>query len=420
MRHDFDHALAQYADVIIRVGLNLQPGQRLLISGPSVQGGVSLAAAPLVRHVVASAYRHGAPYVEVLWADPVITRSRFELAAADSFGEFAEAPPHVYITYMDRGDALLVITADDPDLLAGQDPTRVGAAQRAAVERMAGVSARISRNLTNWCVAAASVPAWAERVFPHLSGAEADAALWDTILRINRIDTGDAVAAWQAHLGRLATWRNHLNARQYTALHLTGPGADLTIGLPAGHLWGSGSMHNTRGVPFTANVPTEEVFTLPHRERVDGTVRATKPLSRGGALIEDFSVTFAGGRVVDLTAARGEALLRQVLETDEGASHLGEIALVPHSSPISQSGLLFYNTLFDENASSHIALGNAYKFTLDGGASLSDEEFQARGGNVSREHVDFMIGSDEMDVDGITRDGRVERLMRRGEWAFTG
>ena len=418
MHPDFEHSLTKYADLIVRVGLNLQPGQRLLISGPATSGGVSIEAAPLVRKVADSAYCLGAPLVEVLWSDPAITKRRFELAPADSFGEFPVAPPYVTTTTIDRGDAVLVITADDPDLLAGQDAARLSAAQRAVAENMAGVSARISSNKTNWCVAGAATPAWGERVFPGLTGADAETQLWDAIFHTCRVYSADPVAAWQTHLARLAAWRETLNARQYDALRLRGEGTDLTIGLPKGHRWASGAMNNAAGVPFTANLPTEEVFTLPDRARVDGTVRATKPLSYGGALIDDFSITFAGGRVVDYQARYGEDLLGSLIETDEGAARLGEIALVPHSSPISQSGLMFYNTLFDENASSHIALGRAYKFSLDGGTSLSDDEFTARGGNLSRIHIDFMIGSETMDVDGLTADRRAEPLMRGGEWTF--
>lgn len=416
----FDQGLTQYADLIVKVGLNLQPGQRLLISGPSVSGGVSLEAAPLVRQVVESAYRQGAPLVEVQWVDPAIVKRRFELAPADSFGEFPVAPPHVTTTYIDRGDAVLVISADGPDLLAGQDPARLSAAQRTVAERMAGVSARISSNRTNWCVAGAAVPAWGERVFPGLTGADAETQLWDAIFHICRVYRPDPVAAWRDHLARLAAWRETLNARQYDALRLRGDGTDLTLGLPRGHVWASGAMASAAGVLFTANLPTEEVFTLPDRARVDGTVRATKPLSYGGTLIDDFSVTFAGGRVVDFQAGQGGDLLRSLIETDEGAARLGEIALVPHSSPISQSGLMFYNTLFDENASSHIALGRAYKFSLADGTSLSDEAFIDRGGNLSRIHIDFMIGSETVDVDGLTADGRVEPLMHGGEWTFEG
>jgi len=232
-----------------------------------------------------------------------------------------------------------------------------------------------------------------------------------------RLDRPDPVLEWQKHISALAARAAHLNARQYTALRYTGPGTSLTIGLPNGHIWISARSDARNGIAFTANIPTEEVFTLPHKDRVDGIVRSTKPLSYGGTLIENFSLQFEGGRAVKVTADRGEDVLRQLIETDPGAARLGEIALVPHSSPVSQSGLLFYNTLFDENAASHVALGSAYKFTLSGGETMGDDEFERAGGNRSGVHVDFMIGSGELDIDGVMANGFTEPLMRRGEWA---
>ena len=245
------------------------------------------------------------------------------------------------------------------------------------------------------------------------------ARLWDAIGRLCRLDHADPLAAWETHLEALTTRRDVLNRKQYAALKYTGPGTDLTIGLPAGHLWISGRTTSLNGIPFTANLPTEEVFTMPHKDRVDGVVRSSKPLSYGSMLIENFSVRFAGGRVVEYSAERGQAVLKQLVETDAGAARLGEVALVPHSSPVSQSGILFYNTLFDENAASHIALGSAYKFTLSGGDAMSEEEFSLAGGNQSATHVDFMLGCAELDIDGVLSDGHREPLMRRGEWAYS-
>jgi aminopeptidase len=254
-------------------------------------------------------------------------------------------------------------------------------------------------------------------VFPDLSPGEAQARLWQAIFRTVRLDTPDPTAAWQTHLANLAARTKYLNEKQYAALRFTGPGTHLTIGLPANHHWLGGTAPTGVGISNVANLPTEEVFTAPHRERVEGIVRATMPLNMGGNLIENFSLTFKDGRVVDFSAEKGEALLRSQIETDEGAARLGEIALVPHSSPISQSGILFYNTLFDENASSHVALGRAYANCIDGAGELSEEEFAALGGNSSVTHLDFMIGSGEIDVDGVTASGAAEPLMRGGEWA---
>jgi aminopeptidase len=254
-------------------------------------------------------------------------------------------------------------------------------------------------------------------VFPALPPPQQLSRLWETIVRLCRLDAPDPLAEWQAHIASLAARADDLNRKQYAALRYTGPGTALTIGLPKGHVWISARSESRNGIAFTANIPTEEVFTLPHKDRVDGVVRSTKPLSYGGQLIENFSLEFANGRAVNVTAERGDAVLRQLVETDAGAARLGEIALVPHNSPISQSGLLFYNTLFDENAASHVALGSAYKFTMAGGEGMDDALFESAGGNRSATHVDFMIGSSELDVDGITADGRSEPLMRGGEWA---
>ncbi|NTU65906.1 MAG: glycine--tRNA ligase subunit beta, partial [Chloroflexi bacterium] len=254
------------------------------------------------------------------------------------------------------------------------------------------------------------------REYAKLSGESA--AVAQAIFKTCRIDQPDPIAAWQTHLQRLSTWRDYLNDKRYAALHYQAPGTDLSIGLADDHHWNSGATQTPTGTRFTANLPTEEVFTLPHKDRIDGTVRASKPLSYAGTLIEDFSLTFKDGHVVDLHAAQGEAVLRNLIATDAGASSLGEVALVPHSSPISQSGLLFFNTLFDENAACHVALGRGFPFCLRGGAELSDEEFAAQGGNNSLIHIDFMIGSDQMNIDALTADGRREPLMRSGEWAF--
>jgi aminopeptidase len=232
-----------------------------------------------------------------------------------------------------------------------------------------------------------------------------------------RLDADDPVAAWRRHIDALSARAELLNERRYDALRYQGPGTDLTIGLPPAHVWVSGCTVSRSGIQFTANLPTEEVFTMPHKDRAQGVVRSSKPLSYGGTLIEDFMVRFDGGRVVEVKAARGEAVLRQLVETDAGAARLGEIALVPQSSPISQSGRLFYNTLFDENAATHVALGAAYKFTMRGGESMDEESFARAGGNRSVVHVDFMIGSAELDIDGVLADGTAEPLMRAGEWA---
>ena len=406
-----------YGELVVRVGLNVQPGQRLLIIGPLASGGASLEAAPLIRHVAASAYQAGSPLVEALWGDEALQLARFRYAPRDSFREFSAWLPKVLVEHVEAGHAILSVYANDPDLLKDEDPSLVSVLQQSTARSVKTFREHISRNQTNWAVVAAAGCAWAAKVFPTLPRERQMARLWDTLSQLCRLDRPDPVAAWEAHVDALAARSDYLNRKHYAALRYRGPGTDLTIGLPAGHVWMSGRSVSRSGIPFTANLPTEEVFTIAHADRVEGIVRATKPLSYGGTLIEGFSLRFAEGRVVSLSAERGEAVLRQLIETDDGAAGLGEVALVPHSSLVSQSGLLFYNTLLDENAASHVALGSAYKFTLSGGDTMTDEQFEQAGGNRSIVHVDFMIGSDELDVDGLLENGRAEPIMRCGEWA---
>ena len=416
MPTDFDRMLRSYAGLTVKIGLNLQPRQRLLIIGPVANGGCSLEAAPLVRQITAAAYDAGARLVETLWGDEALLGARLLHAPRDSFDEFSAWLPRALVEHVEAGHAVLSIYANDPDQLKDYQPDLVHAVQQTTAKAVRPFREHISRNQTNWGVVAAASEAWAARVYPDLPPAEQMTALWGAIERLCRLDQPDPIAAWETHLAELAARTDHLNAKRYTALRYTGPGTSLTIGLPTGHLWVGGRSASASGIRFAPNLPTEEVFTMPHKDHVDGTVRSTKPLSYGGTLIEGFSLTFAEGRVVDVTAEKGEAVLRRLVKMDGGAARLGELALVPHNSPVAQSGVLFYNTLFDENAASHVALGAAYKFTLRGGETMSDEEFDRAGGNRSATHVDFMIGSPELDVDGVLAGGVAEPLMRRGDW----
>ena len=416
MPTDFDRLLRSYAELTVKIGLSLQPRQRLLIIGPVANGGCSLEAAPLVRQITAAAYDAGARLVETLWGDEALLGARLLHAPRESFDEFSAWLPKALVEHVEAGHAVLSIYANDPDQLKDYLPDPVAAVQQATARAVRPFREHISRNRTNWSVVAAAADAWAARVYPDLPPAEQKPALWGAIERLCRLDRPDPIAAWEEHLAALAARTNQLNAKQYTALRYSGPGTALTIGLPPGHCWVGGRSSSASGIRFAPNLPTEEVFTMPHKDRVDGTVRSTKPLSYGGTLIEGFSLTFAEGRVVDVAAEKGEAVLRRLVKMDSGAARLGELALVPHNSPVAQTGVLFYNTLFDENAASHVALGAAYKFTLRGGETMSEEEFEGAGGNRSATHVDFMIGSPELDVDGVRADGGVEPVMRRGDW----
>ncbi len=412
----FERRLEIYAELTVKIALNVRPGQRLLIIGPLANGGAALEGAPLIRAVTKAAYTAGSPLVEAIYGDETMQLIRFRHASEETFGEYSAWLPDALVKHVEGGHAVLSVYANDPDLLKHEPPERVSTVQEATARDVRPFRELISRNQTNWAVVAAASPGWAQRVFPTLPEAEATARLWDQIERLCRLDTAEPLKAWESHLEKLESRAKLLNDRRYTALKYKGPGTDLTLGLPEAHRWVSGRTASRNGIPFTANIPTEEVFSIAHKDRVDGWVRSSKPLSYGGTLIDGFSLRFSGGEVVDMKADRGEAVLKRLLETDSGARRLGEVALVPHSSPIAQSGLLFFNTLFDENAASHVALGNAYKFTLDGADAMNNEAFERAGGNRSNVHVDFMIGSGELDVDGVLSTGKLEALMRKGEW----
>jgi len=410
-------SLQKYAELIVRTGLNLREGQRLLINSLTTRG-VLLHNAPLVREVAKAAYRAGARYVDVIWSDEELLKTRIQMAPRDSFDEFSDWQVKAAMDLFEQNGAHLTIRSNNPDLMEGEDSEIIGQVQRVYLERYAELSELLGKNLINWLVVAAAGPAWAKRVYPDLEPAEAEKKLWEAIFAITRVDQPDPVTAWDKHVNNLRARSEYLNAKAYAALHYKAPGTDLTVGLPQGHHWDSAGSTTQDGIFYIANLPTEEIFTLPHKDKINGHVSASMPLSYSGALMEDFALTFENGHVVKASAKKNETVLKKILDTDEGSSSLGEAALVPHSSPIAQRGHLFFDALIDENAASHLALGRAYKFTLEGAENLSDEEFKTRGGNVSMVHVDFMIGSGQMDIDGLQDDGTTEPVMRQGEWAF--
>lgn len=406
----FADRLDRLAQVAVRVGLGLRPGQELVMTAP-------LEAVALARAITEHAYRAGASLVTTFYADDAATLARFSHAPDDAFDH---AAGWLYAGMADAyrsGAARLAISGDDPSLLAGQDPTKVARANRArskayvpALELIAGFS-------TNWTIVSAATTPWARTVFPDLPEDEALARLWDAVFAASRIDGPDPVAAWETHNRDLRERTERLNGARFAALRFVGPGTDLTVGLADDHEWCGGATTAKNGIVCNANIPTEEVFTTPHRMRVDGFVTSTKPLSYQGTLIDGIRVRFSEGRIVEASARTGADVLAKVLETDEGAARLGEVALVPASSAISASGLLFYNTLYDENAASHIALGQAYsKCFRNGGEGLSETDLTERGANRSLIHIDWMIGSAEIDVDGLSETGEAVPVMRRGEW----
>ncbi|HEY3987789.1 MAG TPA: aminopeptidase [Acidobacteriaceae bacterium] len=401
--------LDRLAAVAIEVGLGLARGQELLITA-------SLEALPLVQRITEHAYRAGASLVTTFFIDDEATLARFRHAPDASFDTAATWLQEGIAQAFRNNAARMAIAGANPALLAKEDPEKVGRANRAFSKASRPAMELITRHAINWTIVASATPAWAAAVFPHETKKAALAKLWDAIFAASRVDAPDPVAAWRAHDDGLRKRAALLNERRYSTLHFRGPGTDLRVGLADDHMWMGGGTTAGNGLACIPNIPTEEVFTTPHCQRVEGTVRSTKPLSYQGTLIDGIEVRFEGGHVVEAHATKGEAVLRKMLETDEGAGRLGEVALVPQSSPIAQSGLLFSNTLFDENAASHIALGQAYSTCIRGGDAMDAAALAAKGANDSLIHVDWMIGSGEIDLDGITAAGAVEPLMRQGEW----
>ncbi|MCE5172772.1 aminopeptidase [Paenibacillus profundus] len=407
----FEQQLEQYAELIVKIGVNVQQGQPVFVTG-------SLEMAPLVRLVASKAYGAGSSNVHVEWTDDTLTRLKFEKAADDVFTQFPQWEVEKRNAFLDKGAAFISIVSSNPDLLKGIDPQRIGNNQKASGKALERFRQFVQSDKVSWTVVAASTQAWAAKVFPELNGEEGIAKLWDAIFESVRLNTPDPVEAWKEHNTTLHKKVDVLNSKHFHKLHYTAPGTDLTIELPEKHLWVGAGSTNEQDVPFMANMPTEEVFTVPHKSGVNGYVSSTKPLSYGGNLINNFKVTFENGRIVKVEAEEGQDILQQLVDTDEGSHYLGEVALVPHESPISQSNVLFYNTLFDENASNHLAIGSGYAFNVEGGKTMSQEELAAAGVNISITHVDFMIGSAEMDIDGIYEDGTVEPIFRKGNWAI--
>ena len=402
--------LDRLAEVAIKVGLQLQPGQDLLITAPS-------AALPLVRRIAEHAYRAGAGLVTPIFSDEEMTLARYRHAPDASFDRAAGWLYEGIATALGKNTARLAIVGDDPMLLAGEDATKVARASKANSAAYQPALQKIVNFDINWNIVAYPSASWAKRVFPGDDEAVAIGKLADAIFAASRVTSDGAVDAWAAHNAMLRIRTEWLNEQRFHALHFTGPGTDLIVGLADGHEWQGGASTAKNGITCNANIPTEEVFTTPHAHRVSGHVSSTKPLSYQGSLIDGISVRFEQGRIVEARATRGEAVLLNVLDTDEGARRLGEVALVPHSSPISKSGLLFYNTLFDENAACHIALGQCYSKCFVDGGNLTPEQVAAQGGNKSLIHIDWMIGSELIDIDGVHTDGRRVPVFRKGEWA---
>ena len=415
----FEENLEKYAEVILKVGLNLQPNQRLLIGGAGMSNdGVPFEAAPLIRIITKKAYQMGARLVDIIWADEQIRLIRFQNSPKKLLREYPKWKIDAIMDISKAGDAFLQILSPNPDLLKDVDTSSILKFQLFLIKHLQPVANLNRQNLSNWSAFSVPNKAWADKLFPDIPSDKRVQKLWDVIFEICRITEDDSVSAWQTHNEKLHKLCSHLNQKQYKELKLTSPETNLTIGLPKDHIWRGGTLKSQKGIIYTPNLPTEEIFTLPHKDKVDGFVKITKKLIIEGQVIEDAILQFSEGRVIKATAKIGEDTLNIIIKVDEGARRLGEIALVPHSSPVSKIEMLFYNLLIDENASNHIALGTGLRGSLKNGNKMTEEEFISAGGNHSNIHLDMMIGSEKMNVDGITQDNMVEPIMRNGEWAF--
>lgn len=404
--------LEKYASLIVKAGINLQKGQILVINSP-------VGCAYFVREIAQIAYKEGAKDVVINWSDDLFSRIRYLYAPEEVIGEFPEWKKEFYVSYARQGAAFLSIDSEDPEVMKGVDPERIVKYSRVFQTAVKEYRDRLMSNKNSWCIAAIPSAEWAKKVFPELTEEEAVEKLWEEILKTVRADKEDPVAAWEEHKSNLRRTLDFLNSNNFKQLNYKNSlGTDLSIELPEGHIWLGGSDYTQDGVAFIANMPTEEVFTLPKKTGVNGRVVSTKPLSYNGNIIDKFFLTFKDGRIVDYTAETGYDTLKSIIEIDEGSHYLGEVALVQNNSPISKSGILFFNTLFDENASCHLAIGKAYSPCLKNGENMTDKELESKGANNSLTHVDFMIGSEDLDITGVTADGKEVAIFRNGNFTF--
>ncbi|WP_239751338.1 aminopeptidase [Mammaliicoccus sp. H-M34] len=407
----FEKQLQKYAELLVKVGLNVQEKEPVYIQA-------SIDASEFVHLVVEEAYKVGALDVKVKYKDDRISQLKYQYESEEFFEDVKQYDIDEKMDYLNRKAAFLSIISSSPDSLKEADPKKISKAMAANGKAFKDYMVAVQSDHMSWCVASYPSVGWAKMMFPELDDQEAVNKLLETILKTVRVDQEDPVKAWEEHDRLLHEKANYLNQKKYKSLHFKSEGTDLTIDLPTGQYWSGASSINSKGNSFVANMPTEEVFTAPHKNGVNGTVSNTLPLSYSGNIIDDFTLTFKNGEVVDYKAGVGEEILKSILETDEGAKRLGEVALVPVDSPISNMNTLFYNTLFDENASCHIALGSAYAFCIEGGKEMSAKELAENGLNDSTTHVDFMIGSKSLSIDGVLENGVKEPVFRDGNWAF--
>ena len=407
-----NNRIKAYADLLVTVGLNIQKGQTLVITSP-------VECAEFARLCVTAAYEHGCREVIMNWVDDFISKERYLKADPEVFDEFYQWKADFYNMSAENGWAWLRIDADDPEALSGVDPNRIMRASKASSEKTKSFRTKQMTSYFPWCVASAPSKAWAKKVFPDKTESEAMEALWEAILSSCRVfEGGDPIKEWEKHIDTLRRRTEKLNEYNFKYLrYKNSAGTDLEIELPDGHYWEGGNEKDGKGVFFCANMPTEEIFTVPKFDGVNGTVVSSKPLSLNGDIAENFTFTFKSGKITHITAEKGLELLKSETSIDEGASYLGEVALVPYDSPISNSGILFYNTLFDENASCHLAFGDAYPL-IKGGKDMNKEELRATGVNTSITHTDFMVGTRDLSIIGVTHDGTEIEVFINGNFAF--
>lgn len=403
--------LKEFAKLAVKVGINIQPNQILNISSP-------IEAAEFTRLIVEEAYNAGASKVIVDWSDDIVRKLFFEKASEEAL---IEVPDYAIMNkkyLVDSGAAFLSITSPDPSIFKDIDPMRIVRSTQAQAPKIKFLNEYLMASKTQWAVVAYPNKVWAKKVFPNLKEDEAENKLLESILYTSRVNKDeDVVAVWNNHMKNLEEHSKVLNEYNFKTLHFKNEiGTDLEIGLVENHIWAGGGELSEKGVYFAPNIPTEEIFTMPHNKKINGTVVSTKPLSVRGNLISQFQLTFKDGKVVDFKAKDNEVVLETLLNTDEGSRSLGEVALISDNSPISNLGILFYNTLFDENASCHLALGNAYSMNVKGGTTMSEDELQKLGYNVSSIHVDFMFGSPDMEITGTTYDGKTIQIFRKGNF----
>jgi len=407
-----DELLEKYALLLVKTGINIQKDQTLVINSP-------IECAPFTRIVSKIAYLQGAKDVVINWRDELSSKIKFMNAPEEVFEEYPAWQKDFYVSNARIGAAFLSISASDPELMKDVNPRRMSKSHKAASTAIKEYRDRLMSNKNTWCVASIPTISWAKKVFPELSEDKAMEKLWNSIFNTVRVDTEDPVASWEIHKDNLKRSMDFLNSNNFKYLHYTNSlGTNLKIELPENHLWLGGSEYTPGGIEFIANMPTEEVFTLPKKTGVNGVVVSSKPLNYNGNLIEEFSLTFKNGRIVDFKAKKGYDILKSIIETDEGSYYLGEVALVPHDSPISRSNILFYNTLFDENASCHLAIGKAYPVCIKNGENLSDGELVELEVNDSFVHEDFMVGTEDLQIIGVTADGKEISVFENGNFAF--